>query len=70
MFQNPKEKLAIKSCFPFQPLLHISHHALPCYFHIGKEVGGIKYKMAEFQVYIAHAQLYNDHWSWYIVNKI
>jgi len=23
-----------------QPLLHISHHALPCYFYFGKEIGG------------------------------
>ena len=33
----------IKSCFHFQPLLHISHYALPRDFHLRKEVGGTKW---------------------------
>ena len=42
--------------FNFQPLLHLSHHALPCYFHLGKEVGG---KNGEIQNTICIIHKYN-----------
>ena len=35
-----QRKFTIKSCFHFQPLLHISDHALPGNLDLGKEVGG------------------------------